>query len=98
MLKYQSANFSELREYDLNYASQEEIPKERLQLFMACLFHFDPSMANVMRYIGNKYTGGYCNVKASVNRMRGLVDDDFPTLYARVMTLGAPSHFVAECG
>ena len=41
MHEYQSVDFSESREYDLKYASQEEIPKERLRLFMAYLFHFD---------------------------------------------------------
>ena len=96
MIEYQSVDFSELREYDLNYDSQEEIPKERIRLFMACSFHFDLSVANVMRYVGKNYTGGYRNVEESVSKMRGLVDDDLLTLYARVMTLGAPSHFVAE--
>ena len=52
MIEYQSVDFSGLREYDLSYASQEEIPKETIRLFMACLFHFDLSVANVMRYVG----------------------------------------------
>ena len=63
---------------------------------MACLFHYDLSVANVMRYVGNNYTGGYRNIKASVKQVKDLVDDDLITMYARVMTLGVPTHFVAE--
>ncbi len=94
--EYKNIDFSKLREYDLDYASQTEIPDNRIKLFMACLFHFDLSVANVMRYVGKNYTGAYRDVEASVERMRGLVDDDLLAHYARVMTFGAPSHFVAE--
>ncbi|KAL7530561.1 hypothetical protein ACHAXR_003565 [Thalassiosira sp. AJA248-18] len=93
---YRRVDFSKLQEYDLNYATQKMIPRERVKMFMACLFHFDLSVASVMRYIGKNYTGGYRNVKASVENMRCHVDDDLLTLYIKVMTLGAPSYFVAE--
>ena len=94
--EYKKVDFSRLREYDLDYALQKEIPRDTVRMFMACLFHFDLSVANVMRYVGNNYTGGYREVEASIRKMRGLVDDDLLTLYAKVMTFGAPSHFVAE--
>ena len=74
--EYKSVDFSELQEYDLDYASQTEIPDNRIKLFMACLFHFDLSVANVMRYVGKNYTGAYRNVEASVEKMRGLINDD----------------------
>ena len=96
ILEYKNVDFSTLRDYDLDYASQTEIPGDRIKMFMACLFHFDLSVANVMRYVGKNYTGAYRDVEASVEKMRGLVDDDLLAHYARVMTFGAPSHFVAE--
>jgi len=96
IIAYKSVDFSKLREYNLDYASQQEIPRDRVQMFMACLFHYDLSVANVMRYIGNNYTGGYRTVEQMVDRMRGLVDDDLLTQYIRVMTVGAPAHFNAE--
>ena len=89
-------DFSKLREYDLAYASQTEIPPERVKMFMACLFHYNLSVASVMRYAGNNYTGGYRNVRKMVDKMRGLVDDELLTHYIRVMELGAPAYFVAE--
>ncbi len=89
-------DFSQLREYDLAYASQTEIPQQRVKLFMACLFHYNLSVASVMRYAGNNYTGGYRNVRKMVDKMRGLVDDELLTHYIRVMELGAPAYFVAE--
>lgn len=93
---FKRIDFSALREYDRDYATRTEIPKERIKMFMACLYHYDLSIANVMRYVGNNYTGAYRDIQKSVKRMRGLVDDDLLTLYIQVMLVGAPSHFVAE--
>ena len=94
--EYKSVNFSKLREYDLDYALQREIPDSRIKSFMVCLFHFDLSVTNIMQYVGKNYTGAYRDVEASVERMRGLVDGELLAHYARVMMFGAPSHFVAE--
>ena len=63
---------------------------------MACLFHYDLSVANVMRYVGNNFTGVWRDIQQRIERLRGLVDEDLLTLYARVMLVGAPAHFVAE--
>ncbi len=93
---YSKVDFRPLREYNWNYASQKEIPQSRIKMFMACLFHYDLSVANVMRFLGKNYTGGYRNIEKAVQRMRGLVDDDLLTDYVRIMTVGAPAHFVAE--
>ena len=89
-------DFSKLQEYDPDYATQTEIPQERIKMFMACLFHYDLSVANVMRYANDNYTGAYRDIQASIDKMRGKVDDDLLELYAQVMLFGAPSHFVAE--
>lgn len=96
MQYYATVDFTPLREYDENYARQKEIPKERVKMFMACLFHFDLSVANVMRYVGNNYTAGYRDVYKMVDRMRGLVDEDLLDHFVRVMLVGAPAHFNAE--
>jgi hypothetical protein len=93
---FATVDFSPLREYDPNYATQREIPKERIKMFMACLFHYDLNVANVMRYVDNNYTGGWRDINKMVAKMQGLVDDDLLEQYVRVMTVGAPAHFVAE--
>ena len=48
ILEYKHVDFSKLQEYDLDYALQTEIPDDWIKMFMACLFHFDLSIANVM--------------------------------------------------
>ena len=45
-------------------------------MFMACLFHFNLSVANVYQYVGSNYTGIYCDVMKSTEQMQGLVDND----------------------
>ena len=94
---YSKVDFSKLREYDPNYATQKEIPSARIEMFMACLFFYDLRVANVMRYVGNNYTAEYRNVTKMIERIRGLVDDDLIGHYIRVMTVGAPAHFNYEC-
>ena len=63
---------------------------------MACLFHFNLSVANVYQYVGSNYTASYRNVMKSIERMRGLVDNDLLDHYTRVMTIGTPAHFNYE--
>ncbi|KAL7528825.1 hypothetical protein ACHAWF_002721 [Thalassiosira exigua] len=89
-------DFRKLHEYNLDYAFQTKLYRQQIKLFMTCLFHFDLSIANVMRYVGNNFTGAWRNVQAAVKRMQGLVDDDLIAHYIRVMTVGASAHFVAE--
>ena len=96
MERYENVDFSRLREYDLDYASRDEIPQERINMFMACLFRYDLSVANVYRYAGNNYTAGYRNMLKQIASIQGMVDEDLITQYIRVMTVGAPSHFNAE--
>ena len=67
-----------------------------MKLFLACLFHYDLNVGDVMRFVGNNYTGEYRNVAERIEQLRGLIDDELLTLYARVMLVGAPAHFVAE--
>ena len=42
-------NFSWLRTYDKNYATQKRISKDKQLAFMACLFHYDMDVSLVMR-------------------------------------------------
>ncbi len=82
ILEYKHVNFSKLREYDLDYAPQTEIPDDWIKMFMACLFHLDLSVTNVMQYVGKNYTGAYHDVEANVEKMRGLVNDALLAHYA----------------
>ena len=63
---------------------------------MACLFHYDLSIANVMRCVGNKNTDNHQKITQRLKYIRGLVNDYLLALYAIVMLTGAPVHFVTE--
>ena len=92
----EKVDFSRLVMPDPNFTNQKEIPRERVRMFMSCLFQHNLDVAKVFRFAGDEYTGGYRNVKAAVERMRGLVDDDLIAGYVRLMISGSPSHFNAE--
>ena len=97
MVYYSKIDFSPLREPDPNYASQDEIPLSKVKMFMACLFHYDLSVANVMRYVGDEYTGGYRDVQETIEILKEHgIDEYLLELYARVMLVGAPAHFNYE--
>ena len=57
--EYAKIDFSELREIDTNYRSQKRISRKKVKMFMACLFHFNLSVANVYQCVGNNYTASY---------------------------------------
>ena len=84
--EYVKVDFWLLREYNLDYATQREVPQDQVRMFMAC-------KRNVIRR--GKCTG-YHNVKRMIERMQGVVDDGLLTHFARVMILGAPNYFVTE--
>ena len=94
--EYSKIDFSQLRKIDLDYRSQKQISRTKVKMFMACLFHFNLSVANVYRYVGNNYTASYRDVTKAIERMRGLVDENLLDHYSRVMTIGAPAHFNYE--
>jgi hypothetical protein len=64
---------------------------------LACLFHYDLDTSLLMRYLGNNYTGAYCEVSAIVSVLRlHKIDPLLIDKYVRVMLTGCPNHFVAE--
>ena len=65
-------------------------------MFMTCLFHYNLSVAEFMRYVDNNYTASYCKIEESMEQMRGRVDNELLTHCTRVMTVGAPAYFVYE--
>ena len=91
--EYAKIDFSKLRKIDLDYRSQKKISREKVKMFMACLFHFNLSVANVYRYARNNYTVSYRDVMRAIERIRGQVDDNLLAHYVRVMAVEAPAHF-----
>ena len=49
-------NFLWLSEYNPNWATQTKLSETRSYAFLACLLHYDLSIANVVCFLGNNYT------------------------------------------
>lgn len=57
-----AVDFSSLRTYNTEWATQKETPKERVRLLLACLLHYDGRVGDVMRYLGGNYTAEYRDI------------------------------------
>jgi hypothetical protein len=89
-------DFTSLRQYNTNWAAQQEIPHERVIKFLACLLHYDGRVGNVIRFASNNYTAEHRNIPERIKLLKGLVEPDLLARYIRVMTMGAPTKFNAE--
>jgi hypothetical protein len=49
-------DFMCLRQYNKNWAAQQEIPQERVINFLACLLHYNGRVGDVIRFASNNYT------------------------------------------
>ena len=67
-----------------------------LQSVSHCLVEVYLHVANIIRFAGNNYTGGFCNIQKAIEKIQGKADDDLLAQYAWVMLIGAPAHFVAK--
>ena len=94
-------DFSPLRLPRPNYASQLEIPTERIDMFNAALIHFNLDPALVIRYIQGELTASHRDIDNALSQLRPLVDlgtfsqTDYDDL-ARIYTLGCPNKFRIE--
>jgi hypothetical protein len=83
-------DFGWIREPNPNWESQKEIPEGKSLTALACLLYYDGRVSDVMQFLGNNYTASYRDTQGSVQRMRGLVDNELLERYEDVMTKGAP--------
>ena len=89
-------NFLWLAEYNLDWAKQESLSNSKAYAFLACLLHYNLSVAHVIRFLGNNYTGAYRNIASIVASLRTHgIAEALITNYSRVMTVGCPNHFNA---
>ena len=90
-------DFTWLRDYNLDWASQTMISRSKSYAFLACLLHFDLDTSLLMRYLGNNYTGAYRNTHKVIKTLRHYkINTNLIDQYMRVITIGCPNHFVAE--
>ena len=69
-------DFMCLRQYNKNWAAQQEIPQERVINFLACLLHYNGRVGDVIRFASNNYTAEHRNIPERIKMLEGLVDPD----------------------
>ena len=90
-------DFRWLSEYNPTWATQTCLSETRAYAFLACLLHYDLSIANVVRFLGNNYTGAYRNITSITTQLKHLgLHESLIAQYTRVMTMGCPNHFTGS--
>ena len=89
-------DFRWLRKIDTNWSSQTSISPRKIRAMTAALFHYNFSVSNLMRWLGNNYTGAHRDIQYIVQRIRPHVDPDLVSRLIQVTQTGAPAHFNAE--
>jgi hypothetical protein len=86
-----------LRQYNQSWAKQSSLDDNKAYAFLACLLHYNLSVALTARFLGNNYTGEYHDIPSIVAflRMHGIAEDIISS-YNRIMTVGCPNHFNAS--
>jgi hypothetical protein len=59
-------DFLLLRQYSLAWATQASLDDNKAYAFLACLLHYNLSVALTIQFLGNNYTGEYHDVPSIV--------------------------------
>ena len=89
-------DFTWVRQINTNWATQTSLSPLKIKAMTAALFHYNLSVANLMRWLGNNYTGAHRDIQYIVQRISPHVDPDLVQRLVRVLQSGAPTHFNAE--
>jgi hypothetical protein len=55
-------DFLWLAKYNIAWASQEALSDDKAYAFLPCLLHYSLTVAHMIRFLGNNYTGKYRNI------------------------------------
>jgi hypothetical protein len=90
-------DFLWLRQYNQAWAKQSSLDDNKAYTFLACLLHYNLSVALTIWFLRNNYTGEYRDIPLIVAflRLHGIAEDIISS-YNRVMTVGCLNHFNAS--
>ena len=89
-------DFLWLAQYNPDWGKQQSLNRDKAYAFLACLLHYNLSVASTIRFLGNNYTGAYRDIKLTVASLcRHGLAEALIKHYSRVMTVGCPNHFNA---
>jgi hypothetical protein len=90
-------DFLWLAQYNLDWNKQQSLSRDKAYAFLACLLHYNLSVASTIRFLGNNYTGAYHNIPSIINSLRSHgIAESLISHYSRVMTVGCPNHLNAS--
>lgn len=85
--------FWELRQPNPGWHNQENIDQYRVDLRMACLFHYDLDLAAVMRFLGQEHVAAHRDPDVILSRVQGLIPEKVYDEFERILRLGCPARF-----
>jgi hypothetical protein len=86
-----------LAQYNLDWDKQQSLNCDKAYAFLACLLHYNLSVASTIGFLGNNYTGTYCDIPLIINSLRSHgMAESLISHYSRVMTVGCPNHLNAS--
>ena len=98
IVAFDSYDFRWAQAYNTEWSSQTTMDMERQAAYTAMLLHYKLDVSLLMRYLGQNFTGEYRDVEAAIQKLRQYnIPEDLITKYRRVLLVGCPAHFVAEC-
>jgi hypothetical protein len=90
-------DFLWLARYNLDWDKQQSLDRNKAYAFLACLLHYNLSVASTIRFLGNNYTGAYRDIPSIVASLRSHgIAETLISHYERVMTVGCPNHLNAS--
>lgn len=93
---FRSINFSCLKAPRSNYATQEHMQQERVDMADACFLHYGGEVGSVLRYCGGEYTAAHQDQDKLLDKLRPHIPQDDLYQIKRGMKQGCPAKFVKE--
>lgn len=85
--------FWELRNPNPNWQTQEEIDDKRVDMRMACLFHYNFDLAAVQRFLGGEHVAAHRDPDVILPQVEGLVPPKVYEDFERLLRFGAPAKY-----
>jgi hypothetical protein len=89
-------DFRSLNKPNPNWERQTTFDKSRIDMMMACLFHYDLNLVSMVLFCGGNYIGAHRDPDIILPRVHGLLPPQVYQDLKRIYTYGCPALFNAE--
>lgn len=89
-------DFRPVLRYNTDWANITEVSHDTTKAFTAMLYYCNMYLPDVMRLLGNNFTGEFRDINAVVKKISPHVPADLLDRYKMIMTSGCPIEFNAE--